>query len=87
MFFTSKRSALITLGVTALISSRSIFFFFDDPEGPNLLIVTVTALVLFCISLTAYALKTPATQSKKLLLAIGIQVVASTGLYFLGTWF
>lgn len=55
------------------------FFFFDDPEGPNLLIVTVMAAILYFLSLFAFLLKT--SERKKLLLSVCIQVLIATGLF------
>ncbi len=40
----------MVLGVSAMLSSRLLFYFFRDPEGPNLLIVTVLGSVLFLSS-------------------------------------
>jgi hypothetical protein len=47
MYFKSKKTSLLILGITSIICSRTMFVFFDDPEGPNLLIVFVAALVLY----------------------------------------
>jgi hypothetical protein len=70
------------LAITAVVASRVMFAFFDDPEGPNLLIVAVLAGVLYGISLLAYRLSPlPAT---KLPYAIFIQVLLVTVLYSLG---
>lgn len=52
--FTSKRIRLILLGVVSLLVSRAIFFLINDPEGPNLLIVTVLAAVIYSASLASY---------------------------------
>jgi hypothetical protein len=81
MYFKSKKISLITLGITALICSRALFFFFDDPEGPNLLIVTVMALILYFVSLAVYRFNLSLTGLKRLLLAILIQVLLVAGLY------
>jgi len=81
MYFKSKKISLLVLGITALICSRALFFFFDDPEGPNLLIVTVMALILYFVSLTVYRFNLSLTGLKKLLLAICIQVLLAGGLY------
>lgn len=35
--------------------SRIAFLFVNDPEGPNLLIVTALAAVIFAVSLAVYA--------------------------------
>ena len=80
MYFTSKKTSLIILGITALVCSRVMFAFFNDPEGPNLLIVLVTAAIVYFLSLVAYRLNIPA--SKKLLVAIIIQIIIVTGFYF-----
>jgi hypothetical protein len=56
------------------------FFFFNDPEGPNLLVVTVTAAVIFSMSLSAYLFDV--TDSKKPLLAFFILILVGVGLYF-----
>jgi len=74
------KTPLLLLLLTAFTSSRLLFFFFHDPEGPNLLIVTVLALILFSASFLAWRF-IPATTSRKLLLAICAQVVIVTGLY------
>ena len=80
MDFKSNKISFIILGITAMVCSRAMFYFFNDPEGPNLLIVTVTAAILFFMSLTAYL--SNLSGSKKLLLAIFIQILVVTGLYF-----
>jgi len=81
MNLTSKRTTLIILGVSAILCSRAMFAFFNDPEGPNLLIVTVMAAVLYFLSLGAYLLNL--SLVKKLVLAIVIQIIIVTSLYFL----
>lgn len=79
MFFTPKKIALLVLAVTSVVCSKALFFFFDDPEGPNLLIVTVMAATLYLISLAVYACNF--SQRKKLLLGVGVQIVLTTVLY------
>jgi hypothetical protein len=59
------------------------FVFFNDPEGPNLLIVIGTAVILYFLSLAAYLSKYSAL--KKLLLAILIQIAVVGGLYWFGS--
>lgn len=76
----SKNTGLIILGITALIFSRIMFVFFNDPEGPNLLIVMVTAIVVYFLSLSAYLLNFPNT--KKFLYSIFIQILTVAVLYF-----
>jgi hypothetical protein len=48
--------SLIVLGAASLALSRAVFFFINDPEGPNLLIVAALATIIFCASWAAYAL-------------------------------
>ena len=76
----SKKTSLLLLVITALVCSRTLFFFFHDSEGPNLLIVTVLALILYSASFIAWRF-IPATTAKKLLFAIGTQLLIVTGLY------
>ncbi len=84
MDFRSKKVSLIILAVTALLSSRAMFAFFNDPEGPNLLIVVVLAAVVYLLSWAAYTFLPLATGFKKLSLAVLVQIVIVVVLYFLG---
>ena len=77
----SKKLSFLLLVITALVCSRTLFFFFHDPEGPNLLIVTVLALLLYSASLIAWRYIPATTTSKKLLFAIGTQLLIVTSLY------
>jgi|GEM_PF-2561309 len=43
----TKKTPLFILLIASFIISRSAFFLIDDPEGPNLLIVTVLAVLIF----------------------------------------
>lgn len=81
MYFESKKVALFGLGITALLCSRLVFFFFDDPEGPNLVVVIGLALILYLPSLVIYSFLRVA-NAKKFWVAILIQVVLATALYF-----
>jgi hypothetical protein len=78
----SKKISLTLLAVTALLGSRSMFAFFDDPEGPNLLIVVVTAGVVYALSFTVFL--SSLSESKKLPLAILVQLLILTTLAYLG---
>jgi hypothetical protein len=49
-----KNSSLLILAITAVVCSRTMFAFFHDPEGPNLLVVTGMAAVIYLISLAVY---------------------------------
>lgn len=61
---------LLILALTAALCSRLIFFLIADPEGPNLLVVTGLAAVLFVVSLAAWF-------SRPLAFATGLQRVAA----------
>jgi hypothetical protein len=94
MYYKSKKISLLILGVTALFCSRTMFFFFDDPEGPNLLIVSVVALGIFFMTLPVYMQTISAetilgrfssfmgTGSSRLLNTIVLQVLITAVLYF-----
>lgn len=43
----TKKVALLILLIISFAISRLVFFLIDDPEGPNLLIVSVLAMLLF----------------------------------------
>ncbi len=82
MYFKSKKISLLILGVTSLVCSKILFILFNDPEGPNLLVVTVMAAVLFFASLTVYLFRSSATGLKRLSFAILIQILLATAFYF-----
>lgn len=85
MYFKSKRISLLILGLTAIVCSRVMFVFFNDPEGPNLLIVMAAAMVVYFLSLGGYfyLFNSSTTGLKRLSLAVFIQILLVTGLYFL----
>ena len=83
MYFKSKKASLIILGLTAVVSSRTMFMAFDDPEGPNLLIIAVGAAIVYGLSWAAYARLLSGTGLKRLLLAVSIQVIIVTVSYFI----
>ena len=78
---TSKKISLLLLGITALVCSRALFFLFHDPEGPNLLIVTVLALILYVASFIVWSFIPATSAIRKLLLCICTQIIIVTGLY------
>ena len=80
MLLASKKTALILLGITALVCSRALFFLFRDPDGPNTLVVTVLALILYGASFIAWRF-IPAGTGKRLLFAVCTQLLIVTGLY------
>lgn len=85
MHFNSKSTALLILGITSVICSRVMFALFNDPEGPNLLIVMVMALVLYALSFAAYLYYPSIKQNgpKKLLAAIFVQIISAVLFLFL----
>lgn len=76
MYFKSKKTSLLILGITSIACSRAMFLFFNDPEGPNLLIVVGFAAVVYSLSLVAYLLNL--SGLKRFLLAIFIQIIIVT---------
>lgn len=82
MYFKSKKISLIILFITSFVFSRTMLISFNDPEGPNFLIVTVMALILYSLSLLVYLSNLSITGLKRLLLVILIQIIIVTGLYF-----
>lgn len=83
MNLTSKKKSLIVLGITSLVLSRTMFALFNDPEGPNLLIVVVMAGILYFLSLAVYSFNHSATALKKLLLAILSQIIIVISFYLI----
>lgn len=83
MGFNSLKTTLLLLGITAFVCSRALFFLFNDPEGPNLLVVTVLALILYIASFIVWRFVPATTASRKALLAICAQIAIVTGLYSL----
>jgi len=81
MPLTSKRTSLLLLGITALVCSRTLFFLFHDPEGPNLLVVTVLAVILYVPSLLVWKFIPSTTGLKRLLVPMCLQLLIVTGLY------
>lgn len=79
----NKEISLLILAITAIACSRAMFVFFDDPEGPNLLVVMVMAAVIYVLSLAVY-LNSRVTLAglKRLLLAVCVQIVIAACFYF-----
>jgi hypothetical protein len=79
----SKKTSLVLLGIAAVLCSRTLFFFFNDPEGPNLVVVIGLAIVLYLVSFAAYVLLSPKTNDfKRLSIALCMQILSVIGLYF-----
>ncbi len=87
MLFASRKRTLLILGVPAVLLSFALFHSFDDPEGPNLLVIAVGAAIIYGVSLAAYAFATSVTDAKRFGLAIIVQILTVFILYFLGTRF
>ena len=86
MHFTARKRSLLILAITSIVFSRAIFFFFNDPEGPNLLVVTVMAVLFYILSLILFIAVSsvlPVAGLKRLLLVILIQILLAVGLYLL----
>ena len=49
-----KNCSLVILVITAFACSRIMFAFINDPEGPNLLVVTGMAAVIYLMSSVVY---------------------------------
>ncbi len=83
MSLNSKRTSIWVLVVTAFVNSRVVFALFDDPEGPNLLIVTVLAVFLFIPSFVVFGRSAQTALSRKLPLAVLTQVLLGVCFYIL----
>lgn len=77
MPFISKKTSLLLLIVISILCSRVLFFLFNDPEGPNLVVVIGAAAIMYFISLIAYLLNI--SDLKRLVVAILIQVLLVIG--------
>lgn len=67
-----------------MVCSRGMFAFIDDPEGPNLLIVTVLAVFIYFMSFPVYrhnVLSSKVTESKRVILTIIAQVLLTASIY------
>ena len=78
-----KSSAWLILAITAFACSRMVFALFNDPEGPNLLVVTGLAFVFYLMSLAVHRsnLYPTLTGFKRIAVAIFIQMVVATCFY------
>ena len=85
MISSTKKIHMFVLTIMSVIFSRSMFFFFDDTEGTNLLVTTVMAVLVYGVTLALYffkAIPVPLASPKRLLLVICLQITLVTGLYF-----
>ena len=83
LYFRSKKISLTILAVAAIICSRMLFFFFNDPEGPNLLIIAILALAVYFLSIVVYLFGPSKIKGiQRLSAVIGIQLLTVIILYF-----
>jgi hypothetical protein len=83
MFLESKKTSLAILVVTSLTFARIFFLLINDPEGPNLIVVTGMAVIIFSASLALYIFFPPAKkyEFRKLLPALLFQMMLLAGFY------
>lgn len=79
----SKKASLLVLAITAITFSKILLLSFADPEGPNMLVIFVTAAAVYILSLVAYAFGSFVSFRKKFWLAVLLQIVFVAILYFL----
>lgn len=82
----TKHIPFLVLVVTAFSLSRGMFALFNDPEGPNLLIVTVLAAIILGMSLAFnyfYSSTMAITSYTRLAVALFVQIVTVSVVYLL----
>lgn len=77
----TRKKSLLLLAVTALICSRGFFALVDDPEGPNLLIVSVLAGIIYTVSIAPFMPRLNILDIKSVLLSLCIQVILVISVY------
>jgi hypothetical protein len=89
MRLTSKQISLLILAITAIACSRIVFALFDDPEGPNLLIVFVLAAIIYLVSSAAYLSRVAPwlVGFRRTLGVLGLQILVATAAYLAGRIF
>ena len=81
----SKQLPVLILIVSAFLLSGVMLRLFNDPEGPNLLIVAVFAAVIFCASLVGnyFHSGTFAIHGRtRIIIAAVVQFLTASILYF-----
>lgn len=78
----SKKKASIIFALTSILLSRAILGFFDDPEGPNLLVVFGGALILWLASFLVYKLIYPKNINRAFWLALLTQILIVIYFFF-----
>lgn len=83
LYFKSKTISLVILAATAVVCVRMLFVLFNDPEGPNLLIITVLTLAVYGLSIAAYLFGSSAINGiKRLSAVVCMQILLVAVLYF-----
>lgn len=77
----SKKTNFLILGISSLFWTKLMFFFFDDPEGPNLLVVVGMSIVIYFISASTFLIKM--SDFSRFLSALLVQVFLVTVFYFI----
>jgi hypothetical protein len=78
----SGQYAWYGLFAVALFIARTTQLLFDDPEGPNLLIVAALGLVLFGASLLVYRPRVNLSRFWRFVVAVLVQLTVGAVLYF-----
>jgi hypothetical protein len=83
MFLGSKKTSLAILALTSLTFARLFFLLINDPEGPNLIVVTGLGVIIFAASLALYIFFPPARKHelRKLLPTLLFQMMLVAGFY------
>lgn len=83
MHLNFRNGSLLVLAITALACSRMVFALFHDPKGPNLLVVTLLAALIYLISRATYLSNTwpSLTGLRRSAAAICIQICVAAAFY------
>jgi uncharacterized membrane protein len=81
----NRATPLLLLALTAAICSRATFAMLDDPEGPNLIVITSLTVIIFLAAIVAYISGTfPAlTGFKRVFSIIPIQILTAATIYLI----
>lgn len=80
---TGQTTSLLLLGVTAATCSRATFALFDDPEGPNLVVVTGLTIIIYLASLAAYfsRIAPGLLGSRRIIATVAVQILVAAAIY------
>lgn len=79
----SQTTTYVILGAASIAFSKLLLTLFNDPEGPNLLIVMVTAAVIYVASFIFYKFISRVDSPRRFILTILVQVIIVACLYFI----